>query len=462
MRLRLLFKHSSTFLPTTADTEYPQRQLGDLFTSDLPLDARFDAEYPQRQLGDAFRFSLPPAAHAYVEYPQRELGDRFRSSLRSQRTMANLNSTRGLNLKAGLGASTDSRRSYLHRFRFSVCRSDLKHPPTAVGGIHNRFANLVCRSDLKNPPTAVGGIHNRFANLVCRSDLKHPPTAVGGIQRTDRKLKRAAYKLSVILGLLLLLLAVAAQAQTSSFTYQGRLSDGGTPANGNYDLQFGLFDSLSGGAQVGSTQTVNTVAVSNGVFTVSLDFGANAFNGANRFLEISARPTGGSFTLLTPRQQVTSTPYAIRSANASSADTATNATNATNATTATNATQLGGIAASQYVQTNDSRLSDARTPTPGSSNYIQNASSPQSGSNFNISGNGTAGGTPSSNIVNATTQNNLNGSRILSNPGGENLFAGGAAGAANTGVRNAFFGNQARSEERRVGEEGRSRWAPDH
>src|SRR5438034_10534070 len=118
-------------------------------------------------------------------------------------------------------------------------------------------------------------------------------------------------------------------AQTSSFTYQGRLTDGGTAANGNYDLQFGLFDSLSGGTQVGSTQTLNTVAVSNGVFTVSLDFGANSFPGANRFLGISARPTGaGSFTLLTPRQQITSTPYAVRSASAASADTATNATNA--------------------------------------------------------------------------------------------------------------------------------------
>src|SRR5207249_536203 len=177
--------------------------------------------------------------------------------------------------------------------------------------------------------------------------------------------------------------------------------------------------------------------------TVSLDFGANAFTGAGRFLEISARPTGGSFTLLTPRQQVTSTPYAIRSANASSADTATNATNATNATTATNATQLGGIAASQYVQTNDSRLSDARTPTPGSSNYIQNNPASQQAGNFNISGNGTAAGTLAGNVVNATTRYDLNGARILSNPGGENLFAGVAAGAANTGVRNAFFGNQA-------------------
>src|SRR5438552_8409500 len=87
-------------------------------------------------------------------------------------------------------------------------------------------------------------------------------------------------------------------AQTSSFTYQGRLTDGGTAANGNYDLQFGLFD--SGGAQI-ATQTISNVSVSAGIFTVQLDFGANAnaFPGANRFLEISARLVGtASFTTL--------------------------------------------------------------------------------------------------------------------------------------------------------------------
>src|SRR5262245_26494332 len=128
----------------------------------------------------------------------------------------------------------------------------------------------------------------------------------------------------VVIVLTILIGALVASAQTSSFTYQGRLTDGGTSANGNYDLQFALFDSLSGGTQVGSTLTLNTVAVSNGVFTVSLDFGASAFNGANRFLEISARPAGsGAFTTLTPRQQITSTPYAVRSLNATTADTVT-------------------------------------------------------------------------------------------------------------------------------------------
>src|SRR5947209_1620620 len=210
--------------------------------------------------------------------------------------------------------------------------------------------------------------------------------------------------------------ARAGIAQTSSFTYQGRLTDSGAAANGNYDLQFALFDSASGGTQIGATQTLNAIAVNNGVFTVTLDLGASSFSGASRFLEISARPTGaGSFILLTPRQPVTATPYALRSANASAADalssacsgcvqdaqigsvsgskvsgavaSASNATNAANATTATNASQLGGVAASQYVQTNDSRLTDPRSPSPGSSNYIQNATNAQSGTNFNISGN---------------------------------------------------------------------------
>src|SRR5437763_972892 len=254
------------------------------------------------------------------------------------------------------------------------------------------------------------------------------------------KLFRANFFAMLTMVLAILFSASSVVAQASSFTYQGRLADGGTAANGNYDLQFALFDSLSGGTQIGSTQTLNAVAVTGGVFTVSLDFGASAFTGASRFLEISARPTGGSFTLLTPRQQVTSTPYAIRSANASSADTATNATNATNATTATNATQLGGIAASQYVQTNDSRLSDARPPTASSPNYVQNTNNPQSSTNFNISGNGTVGG-----ALSAGTQFNLGGARILSSFGTRSFFAGPRAGEnnASNGTENAFFGDSA-------------------
>src|SRR5438045_4443424 len=120
--------------------------------------------------------------------------------------------------------------------------------------------------------------------------------------------RRSAYCLLVAFGCAWLLVTNAS-AQTTACTYQGRLTDGGTPANGNYDLQFTLWDSSSGGSQIGSSQLLSTVAVSNGVFAVTLDFGANAFPGANRFLEISARVSAESAcTLLTRRQQITSPP----------------------------------------------------------------------------------------------------------------------------------------------------------
>ena len=84
----------------------------------------------------------------------------------------------------------------------------------------------------------------------------------------------------------------AALGQSSGFTYQGRLADSGAPANGNYDLQFALFDSAGGSSQIGQTQTISNVPVSSGIFTVTLDFGVSAFSGPSRFLEISARPSG--------------------------------------------------------------------------------------------------------------------------------------------------------------------------
>jgi hypothetical protein len=107
-------------------------------------------------------------------------------------------------------------------------------------------------------------------------------------------------------------MAVAAYSQTTSFTYQGTLTDQGSPANGNYDMQFKLYDSLGGGTQIGSTLTRSPVAVANGGFTVALDFGAAGFPGADRFLEISVRPPKGVFTMLVPRTQVLSSPYAVR------------------------------------------------------------------------------------------------------------------------------------------------------
>lgn len=119
-----------------------------------------------------------------------------------------------------------------------------------------------------------------------------------------------------ILFLLLSILAPhvsTAWGQTTVFTYQGRLTDGGNPAQGLYDLSFTLFDGPMGGSAVGGPQTLNAVSVNNGLFTVTLNFNETVFAaGADRWLEIGGRASGvGDFTTLTPRQQITSAPYAI-------------------------------------------------------------------------------------------------------------------------------------------------------
>ncbi len=217
-------------------------------------------------------------------------------------------------------------------------------------------------------------------------------------------------------------------AQTTEITYQGSLKVSGLPANANYDFEFRLFDSLAGGTQVGSLIPQSTIAVTDGVFSVRLDFGQN-FPSADRYLEIAVRPAGaGGFTFLNPRQKITSAPYAIRSLTAGSATTAVNASNSLN---------LGGVSAATYVVTSDARLSDARNPTAGSANYIQNTSSPQASSNFNISGTGNA------NTFNATTRYNFAGIHLISALGLNNVFVGAGSGLLNTGNYNAFVGGLA-------------------
>src|SRR2546421_7397605 len=79
------------------------------------------------------------------------------------------------------------------------------------------------------------------------------------------------------------------RAQGTAFTYQGRLNDGGAPANGTYDLVFTIYD-LPTGPGAFANQTNSAMAISNGLFTVTLNLGdPNIFTGADRWLEIAAR-----------------------------------------------------------------------------------------------------------------------------------------------------------------------------
>jgi hypothetical protein len=112
----------------------------------------------------------------------------------------------------------------------------------------------------------------------------------------------------------------------TGFTYQGYLTDGGSPVSGSCDFQFGLWDSEDNATgQIGGLQTVTEVTVSGGVFTVILngsgEFGSAAFAGDARWLGIAVRcPAGSSvYTALTPRQVLTATPYALYAESAGSA-----------------------------------------------------------------------------------------------------------------------------------------------
>lgn len=115
---------------------------------------------------------------------------------------------------------------------------------------------------------------------------------------------------------------VQATALGTAFSYQGHLSDGSGPVDGSCDVSFKLYDDAgsgsppTGGIKLGSTLQ-RTVAVTNGHFMVTdLDFG-DAFGGEARWLEIAVRcPSGsGNYTMLSPRQALTPTPYALYARN---------------------------------------------------------------------------------------------------------------------------------------------------
>lgn len=101
-------------------------------------------------------------------------------------------------------------------------------------------------------------------------------------------------------------------AQGTAFFYQGQLGDAGVPANGYYDFQFSLYDSLTNGNLIGGPLTNADVTVASGLFTTNIDFGA-VFTGTNYWLGIGVRTNGSTnaFTILQPRQPILPTPYAI-------------------------------------------------------------------------------------------------------------------------------------------------------
>jgi hypothetical protein len=169
--------------------------------------------------------------------------------------------------------------------------------------------------------------------------------------------------------------------QGTAFTYQGQLQNNGSPANGSYNLQFTLYASNINGAAIAGPVTNRATAVSNGLFTVTIDFGASEFTGTNDWLDIAVCTNGASsFTELIPRQQLTPAPYAIFAENVvggglaagtyGSAVTFNNAANQFSGTftgngagiTDANAAALGGLSAANFWQTSGN---SGTSPTTG-------------------------------------------------------------------------------------------------
>jgi hypothetical protein len=118
-------------------------------------------------------------------------------------------------------------------------------------------------------------------------------------------------------------------------TYQGRLTDGSNASpTGQYDLQFELYENNAGGTAL-ATVALENVQVTNGVFTVQLNFPPDSFSKNNgRYLQIGVRAgiSTGAYTTLNPRQEITAAPYAVASG------------------TAVDAQKLGGFDAKSFVR----------------------------------------------------------------------------------------------------------------
>jgi hypothetical protein len=111
--------------------------------------------------------------------------------------------------------------------------------------------------------------------------------------------------------------STAVFAQGTLFTYQGELSVSNLPTHGTFNMTFKLWTASTGGSQAGSTITTNgVIIVTNGLYTVYLDFGPQYNAGTPYWLELGVETNGaGSFTTLSPRQELTPIPYAITAEN---------------------------------------------------------------------------------------------------------------------------------------------------
>jgi hypothetical protein len=255
----------------------------------------------------------------------------------------------------------------------------------------------------------------------------------------------------------------SAFAQGTAFTYQGRLNVAGAAANGLYDFQFQAFDGPNAvNNAVSLLIPVNAVPVTNGLFTTTIDFGGGVFTGPARWLQINvASNTVSPKVSLSPRQQLTPTPYSIFAAtSATVTNGAITSAQLANGAVGTaqiqgNAINSGQIASGQVVKTVNG-LTDNVTLSAGgnititpSGNTLQ-FSAPNTGG-WGLTGN--SGTSPGANYVgtsdNQPFEAHVNGVRALrleptlnnsANTNLVNVIGGSPANFVTPGVRGATIG----------------------
>jgi hypothetical protein len=124
---------------------------------------------------------------------------------------------------------------------------------------------------------------------------------------------RSVFRLAPLwLGLAFACGADAADPMPTAFTYQGELRNAGVPVNGTLQVFITPYPEPQGGAPLAPTVDVDGVPAVDGLFSLPVDFGPGFFVGDDVWLEIGVRVNGGDQQVLSPRQQVTPAPYALK------------------------------------------------------------------------------------------------------------------------------------------------------
>lgn len=113
-------------------------------------------------------------------------------------------------------------------------------------------------------------------------------------------------------------LSTQAASLATAFTYQGQLKDTTGSVTDDCQMAFRLYDGADAGTQAGDAITT-TVPITDGLFTVRLDFGA-VFTGTARWLDVKVRCPGDSAYADLGRQELTTTPYSQYSLDADRLD----------------------------------------------------------------------------------------------------------------------------------------------